>query len=572
MVPSLLPVLLLALSTAVLARPSTNLVLDLEDADNDIGMFYSAFDIYDSQQLVSEFRNGHVSSKTCMLCRVGVQLFQRLVQSDKSEDEIAKEAGNLCTTFNVATPRVCHGTVQLFKSEIVQVLSRVVLTPDEICGLVLGPVCGEVRNPFEGWNVTMSPFPKPPVTPPTPPKPNAPVLKVLHLSDTHFDPYYKEGNDADCGEPLCCRIQDGPAPTPERAAGKWGDYRDCDTPLRTLEHMLQNIARNHKIDYVLWTGDIPPHDIWNTTRKSNIEILHSVSRMINKYLGKVPIFPALGNHESSPVNSFPIPEIVGKNSISWLYEELALAWKPWLPEQSLRTLRKGAYYSVTLQSNFKIISINTNYCNNLNWWLLINTTDPANQLRWLINELQLSELIGQKVHIIGHIPPGTMDCLSEWSRNFYKIINRYEGTVTAQFYGHTHTDEFEVFYDEETLTRPTSIAYVGPSVTTYEGVNPGYRIYTVDGNYKDSSKFTNIMIGKIVKFYWYQLVLDHETYTMDLEEANRNDKPVWELEYTAKADLGMPSLTPKDWNDLISRMAKDDDLFQKFYRYWWWNK
>lgn len=33
-----------------------------------------------------------------------------------------------------------------------------------------------------------------------------------------------------------------------------------------------------------------------------------------------------------------------------------------------------------------------------------------------------------------------------------------------------------------------SIAYIGPSVTTYQQLNPGYRIYEVDGDYVNSSR------------------------------------------------------------------------------------
>ncbi|KAG6920321.1 sphingomyelin phosphodiesterase 1, partial [Chelydra serpentina] len=50
---------------------------------------------------------------------------------------------------------------------------------------------------------------------------------------------------------------------------------------------------------------------------------------------------------------------------------------------------------------------------------------------------------------------------------------RFEGTIAAQFFGHTHVDEFEMFYDEETLSRPVSVAFVAPSVTTYVNLNPG---------------------------------------------------------------------------------------------------
>ena len=53
---------------------------------------------------------------------------------------------------------------------------------------------------------------------------------------------------------------------------------------------------------MIWTGDIPPHDIWNNSRQEAVYLLHSVSKVIHKYLGYLPVFPALGNHESAPVN------------------------------------------------------------------------------------------------------------------------------------------------------------------------------------------------------------------------------------------------------------------------------
>ena len=58
----------------------------------------------------------------------------------------------------------------------------------------------------------------------------------------------------------------------------------------------------------------------------------------------------------------------------------------------------------------------------------------------------------------------------------------------GQFYGHTHTDEFEVFYDPDTnLTRPTSVAYVAPSVEAANSGNNGYRVYTIDGERANST-------------------------------------------------------------------------------------
>jgi sphingomyelin phosphodiesterase len=46
------------------------------------------------------------------------------------------------------------------------------------------------------------------------------------------------------------------------------------------------------------------------------------------------------------------------------------------------------------------------------------------------------------------------------------LLHRFESTVTAQFYGHTHNDEFAIFYEED---RATNIAFVTPSITTFTG-------------------------------------------------------------------------------------------------------
>ncbi len=113
-----------------------------------------------------------------------------------------------------------------------------------------------------------------------------------------------EGGDAVCGEPLCCRRTTSEI-RKENRAGYWGDYRDCDLPVRTLEETLKFIKSTHKdIDYVIWTGDIPPHDVWNQTRDGQISLIRTEGKLVHQYLGDIPIYPALGNHESVPINRY----------------------------------------------------------------------------------------------------------------------------------------------------------------------------------------------------------------------------------------------------------------------------
>lgn len=70
----------------------------------------------------------------------------------------------------------------------------------------------------------------------------------------------------------------------------------------------------------------------------------------------------------------------------------------------------------------------------------------------------------------------------------------------AQFYGHSHFDEFEVFYDTSDFKRPVNVAYIAPSITPWKDCNPAYRIYYVDG---DRPKTTRVRWH----FYFFSTVL-----------------------------------------------------------------
>ena len=176
-----------------------------------------------------------------------------------------------------------------------------------------------------------------------------------------------------------------------------------DMPKITLDHMYKHIAEVHPdIDFILWTGDLPAHDIWNQTKEENLKVLRETVKQMAEVFPGIPIFPALGNHESAPVNSFPPPYVKQvDSSISWLYDALAEEWQKWLPPSVSHTVKRGAFYSVLVRPGFRIISLNMNYCNNKNWWLLLNSTDPATELQWFIYELQSAEFSNEKVHVIG---------------------------------------------------------------------------------------------------------------------------------------------------------------------------
>ncbi|KAM4697277.1 sphingomyelin phosphodiesterase [Discoglossus pictus] len=482
---------------------------------------------------------------TCWGCKVLIAGLDIGLEVDSNMDRVAAVAERVCVALRIAEPTVCHEAVQLFKKDMIMAWVLSVLSPGEACGLLVGTDCGH-WDIGSDWNITLPSVPKPPVTPPVPPQAGSPVSRILFLTDIHWDHGYTPGSHADCKEPLCCR---GPASGDQPGAGYWGEYSKCDLPLHTIESLLRHVATQGPFDRVYWTGDIPAHNVWQQTRAEQLYALQTLTSLMQKYLGPVPIYPAVGNHESAPVNSFPPPYVHGNQSSRWLYDAMAQEWGVWLPSPALGTLRLGGFYALKLAPRLRLVSLNMNFCARENFWLLINSTDPAGQLQWLVGELQEAEDNQEKVHIIGHIPPAV--CMKSWSWNYYRIVSRYESTIAAQFFGHTHLDEFEIFYDEETLTRPVSVAFIAPSVTTYINLNPGYRVYQADGEYPGSS----------------HMVLDHETYILNLTEVNARPKeePRWTFLYSALKTYNMTSVYPADWDDLVQRFLKDDRLFQTFW-------
>ncbi|XP_038034940.2 sphingomyelin phosphodiesterase [Anas platyrhynchos] len=481
---------------------------------------------------------------TCPGCRLLFGALDLALQLEPNVVRVGRVAAGLCQELRLARPEICRQAVQLFQRDVVAAWARSMLRPAEACGLLLGPRCGH-WDIYGAWNVSLPAAPKPPVRPPAPPPPGAPSARILFLTDLHWDRLYTPGSDAACPDPLCCRSAARPGPG---GAGFWGEYSKCDLPLHTIAGLLAQLRHAGPFAAAYWTGDIPAHNVWQQRREDQLLALRTVTALLRQHLGTLPVYPAVGNHEATPVNAFPPPYVHGNQSSAWLYDAMAEAWKDWLPPPALETLRAAGFYTVQVWPGLRLVSLNMNFCSQANFWLLINSTDPAGQLQWLVGVLEAAEQQGEKVHIIGHIPPA--HCLRSWSWNYYRIVNRFEGTIAAQFFGHTHVDEFEMFYDEETLTRPVSVAFVAPSVTTYINLNPGYRVYEVDGAYNGSS----------------HAVLDHETFILNLTEANvPGAEPHWQRLYRAREAYGMASAFPADWDLLIRRFQDDERLFQRFW-------
>lgn len=327
--------------------------------------------------------------------------------------------------------------------------------------------------------------------------------------------------------------------------------------------MLHHISQQHPdIDYVLLTGDNTPHDVHMATPDEVLLVNLAVSRLARQHLPRVLMLPVLGNHDVYPLNSVPSPEtgVPRRFSNDWLLKPLAKEWRylldaPVPGENGIfdgfnSTFPKRAFYYVRIKSlGLRFLVINTNLCYRLNFWTLLAIRDPAGQLRWLVQQLQLAEQLSEHVHIVGHISPGDPDCRFDWSREYNRIVHRFSDTIKAQFFSHTHLDEFQLAINSR--GRPVSTAYIGPSLTTWTNINPGYRIYSVDRSTGE--------------------VTDFERWGINLDEANKSPdrEPFWYRLYSAREAYGMSSLSPESWLGLVRNLTSSRKEFDRlYYNYW----
>ncbi|ORZ09835.1 Metallo-dependent phosphatase-like protein [Absidia repens] len=506
---------------------------------------------------------------SCTSCMGALQVIKAL--SYTSEPLFVQTLTNVCLRTNRVVPKVCHGMIEE-QAPIAQKVART-MEVDGRDGLLF---CAAVMNscPYpevEPWTLD---FPKEKPSNPKQFTSTGETMTVLQLSDWHVDPSYQEGADAICNDPICCRSASTNHSNVIKPASKWGEYT-CDPPARLIESMLKYIPTIEKnISFGIMTGDVPPHEIWSTLPFMKTKQIHdSAYALLHSHFDEedkinTPLYPAVGNHEAAPTNIFPlnssdipVDEQHDYLSLGWLYKTLAKNWSGWLsgkPELFKQT-DTGSYVTRPMEG-LKLISLNTNFCYNLNWWLYQRPAekDPNGVLSWLIDQLQESEDLGERAWIIGHIPPGDADCFHDYSNYYHQIVERYAPHVIAgQFFGHTHLDETQIFYrgGQQEASEAISVAYIAPSITPYLRNNPGFRVYKVD-----KSTFE---------------VVDSMTYMADLDQANTwTDEPNWHLEYSAKEAYGSSiapttetsPLTAEWWHNVTSDMETNIDTFEK---YWW---
>lgn len=381
------------------------------------------------------------------------------------------------------------------------------------------------------------------------------IRRSIQLSDLHIDPSYEEGMPTKCNFPICCRdngpTQNKPKPG-DSLSGYWGDYT-CDIPLYTLENMFDFIAKNQdtlKTDFVTWVGDNSGHNVWDNTDAEITKDTLTITDMwktATKDLD-IDVFPIQGNHDTWPVNvqDFSAP------NINYAINHYAEAWTAtnWLSADEATEFAKWGYYSKPFRFSPKgrVIAVNMQTCNNMNWWLLDERKDPGHQLEWLEAELAKIDKDGGLAQIIAHIPPN--ECLHQFGLRYKSLMERYQHIVRFSSMGHTHDEDINVVKAINS-TQPIGFTFITPSGTSGSNMNPSFAVIDFDEE--------------------YMVPVNTHTYILDLNEANalpKGQAPVWREQHDMIKEYNLKDMSPSSMLDLTERIYSDQETASQYA----WNR
>ncbi|XP_058443157.1 sphingomyelin phosphodiesterase-like [Malaya genurostris] len=488
----------------------------------------------------------------CTACRALVTTYlgyRRVLNWDR--DRIATQAASTCDSMQILLPENCVKIIDKNIDVFLYIIdNKPELTAQTVCGVIFQSGPCVLQDPeFLDWTINVSPGGTPITASKTGSNRSANDLKIIHLTDLHYDPHYRTGYNAVCGEPCCCREAQGIPENPADGAGEWGDYRDCDSPWKAVEDAVREAGRKHPdAAYIYHTGDIIDHGVWETTKAGNIRSITNTISLLKEVFPSKPVYNVLGNHEITPTNVYAPSHIdVPEFSPSWVYELVADLWGTWLPADAKQTVSQGGFYTVLVRPGFRIIALNNNDAYTFNWWILYDPAYLRGQLQWLHDTLLQAEAAGEKVHILAHIPIGTGSTFVTWAQQYRRILDRFWDTVTAHFHGHTHADEFNIFYSAANPQYAINVAFNGGGTVPFSNYNPNYIVY-----YVNPETFE---------------VTDYESFYFNLTEANLNPSrdPLWQDLYSFARDFNIPNVSPATLDGLARQFGSTP---QELHRYW----
>ncbi len=374
----------------------------------------------------------------------------------------------------------------------------------------------------------------------------------LFVSDLHFNPLDDEAIADRLAQAPAARWDSIFATSTKTACSPY--ERDTNFPLlqSVLSAMRQQVPNP---DIIFVSGDLLVHEfqilynlmVTNPSPAGYAAFVNTTEQYVALKLSQTfphaQIVPTLGDWDSANGNtsSYAAPEFLAAYASSW---NAAVNRHGGAPD-FLNTFSTGGYYSTPLpiDPRGRLIVLYTQP------WAAecANGCAPGTgslgdvELGWLSAQLEDARRHGQRVWLLGHIPPGisaaeTLQNISKgatcatavapfWADGFssqlYPLFANYRDMLTFGIFAHEHAEDYRIARNESgDLILGVKLV---PSVTPIEKSNPAFVQFTYDPN--------------------AGVITDAKTwYLTNLSSAPTADTGVWELEYDFNSTYREPAL------------------------------
>jgi len=346
------------------------------------------------------------------------------------------------------------------------------------------------------------------------------TFPALLVSDIHFDPFHDPARLQQLvGAPVSqwsSILSAPPSPNQQQAFAELQQSchaRGVDTPYALLHSSLHAMRlKQPDAKFITVSGDLIAHAFscryatllpGSTQRDYQAFVLKTLSFVISELRASfpgVPVYVALGNNDTA-CDDYRLD--AGSDFLVQTGRIIARGLPPSQRQQALKVFAKGGYYSLMMGApmrDTRLIVVNDLFLSP-RYSTCAGRPDSAattTEMTWLQEQLAQARRLGQKVWVMGHIPPGIdpYSTVAEFkdicgngvpemflsSDKLADLLIEHADVIRLGIFAHTHMDEIRLlkWSDPHALFEHSVAIKVVPSVSPVDGNNPSFTIARVN--------------------------------------------------------------------------------------------
>jgi sphingomyelin phosphodiesterase acid-like 3 len=347
-------------------------------------------------------------------------------------------------------------------------------------------------------------------------------IPAIFVSDVHFDPFH---DPAKVKELVAAPVSQwrailaAPSSSNQEQAFKelqqTCDARGVDTPYALLRSSLQAMrTRQPNAKFMTLSGDLIAHAFdcrYKTVFPGStpgdyqafvLKTLSFVRAELRAGFAGMPVYASLGNNDSD-CGDYQLD--AGSDFLAQAGKIIAQGLPPSQQQEAIKQFGAGGYYAVTMAEpmhdtrlivvNDLLLSPKYSTCSGKP-----DSAPATEQMKWLELQLQQARESGQRVWVMGHIPPG-IDPFStvakfrdvcggqtpvafQSSNNMTDLLVEYADVVRLGIFGHTHMDEMRLLgpegEEQQSAEVHRAVVKVVPSISPVDGNHPSFTVARVN--------------------------------------------------------------------------------------------